>query len=133
MSRLKQPFLDRVERFAQRVADVAETLEKKKRSARVVDQLFGAGTSVGANTWEAAEALSDKDFAKTIGIALKECNETRFWIRFVVNRGWIPAKRLESLETEALELKRILGAMVHKVHSKIRSPKSVKKSTGRPV
>ena len=111
MGRFREATIQRTDDFSHRMVDVAEAIERKGRSRRVVDQMFGCGTSVGANICEADEAVSRPDFAKTLGIVLKELNECRFWLRFVARRGWVKAQQLESLQTEAVELKRIFGAM----------------------
>ena len=112
MGRLEAAFVERTEVFSDRTLDVAEELAKQRRFARVIDQLVGCGTSVGANVCEADEALSRKDFAKCIGIAIKELNETRFWLRRIAKRQWIPPKRLSLLQKEASEIKLILGAIL---------------------
>jgi len=110
------------------MVDVAESLEGAKRShklvGRIVDQMVGAGTSVGANVHEADEALSRKDFCKALGIVLKELSESRFWLEFVRERGWITASRLVDLEKEADELSRVFSVIVArtKVNSRPRVP-----------
>jgi four helix bundle protein len=115
MGRLEAGFLERVEAFSDRVLDVADELERQGRSRRILDQVVGSGTSVGANTVEACEALSRKDFAKCVGIAIKELAETRFWLRRIIRRDWIPMSRLEPLLREADEIKLILGAILAKM------------------
>lgn len=117
MGRLQAEFLDRVERFADRVMDVTDALESKQVSRRIMDQVAASGTSVGANTFEADEALSRKDFCKALGIANKELNETRFWLRLFVRREWLSPSSMSGLLAEAEELKRILGAMIAKTRS----------------
>lgn len=112
MGRLDESFVLRVEAFSDRALDVAEEIERQGRSRRIVDQLTGSGTSVGANTVEADEALSRKDFAKAIGISIKELAETLYWFRRIVRRSWIPAGRLEPLLQEGREIKLILGAIL---------------------
>jgi four helix bundle protein len=114
MGRLKSEFIDRIDDFAHRVVDVAESLERERKSRRIVDQLTGSGTSVGANISESDEALSRADFCKGLGTAIKELGETRFWLRFVSRRGWITTNRLAPLQTEAGELKLILGSLLSK-------------------
>jgi four helix bundle protein len=111
MGRLQASFLERVESFADRVLDVVEALPARA-SRRIVDQMVGAGTAVGANVFEADEALSRKDFCKCLGIAAKELSETRYWLRLAGRRGWVPVVRLSSLEAESHELRRILGTMI---------------------
>ncbi len=114
MGRLKPETLDRCHAFSQRVVDVAEAVSRRTRSQRIMDQIIGAGTSVGANVWEASEAMSRADFCKSLGVAVKELSETRFWLRFVSERGWIQGDRLRPLADEATELQRIFGAMIHR-------------------
>jgi four helix bundle protein len=114
MGRLRVETLERVEKFADRTLDVVDALERQRRSRRILDQLSGCGTSTGANVWEADEAMSPKDFAKTLCVVIKELNETRYWLRLIARREWIPLKRLQPLEDEAVELKRMFGAMVHR-------------------
>jgi four helix bundle protein len=112
MGRLPDEFLSRIESFADRVLDVVEVLEATKCPRRRIEKLGAAGTSVGANAFEADEAMSRPDFVKTLSIVNKELNETRFWLRLVTRRGWIPATRLTDLLVEAETLKRIIGAMI---------------------
>jgi four helix bundle protein len=74
--------------------------------------MVGCFTSVGANVFEADEAMSRKDFCKSLAISVKELNESRYWIRRAAANGWTKPQRLAPLEAEAIELKRVLGAMV---------------------
>ncbi|MBM4107968.1 MAG: four helix bundle protein [Phycisphaerae bacterium] len=112
MGRLDPNLLARFEGFCDRMVGLAEDIEREGRSRRVSEQVLGAGAGVGANLFEADEALSRKDFAKCVGIALKEINERRFWLRLASRRAWRPEPSLSSLLTEAEELKRILGAIL---------------------
>lgn len=117
MGRLQESFLRRVEAFCDDVLNIADVLAGQNRSRRVTDQIVGSGTSIGANTYEADEAMSRPDFCKCLGIAVKELNETQFWIRLVSRRQWIQSDRLADLLQEGLELKRIMGAMIAKTRS----------------
>lgn len=112
MPRLQSELLARVEQFCDRTLDVVDAIRAGAAPARVLDQMAAAATSVGANLFEASEAMSRADFCKCVGIALKELNETRFWLRLVGRRGWVKPERLLGLEAECLELQKILGAMV---------------------
>lgn len=114
MGRLRVELVERVESLCHRVVDVAEVLQREKRSERIVNQLIGSGTSVGANVAEADEALSRADFCKCIGIALKELAETRFWLRFAERRGWVGTGRLGALLDETREIKLVLGSILTK-------------------
>ena len=74
---------------------------------RLIDQLVGAGTSVGANYCEANEAVSKKDFSNTVSRCVKEAKETKFSLRMVVASE-------PDLASEAHELLLIFGSMRHK-------------------
>lgn len=115
MGRLEEQLLGRAEAFCDRVIRVAEAVAKEGISRRVVDQMMGSGTAVAANLFEADEAMSRADFVKCLAISVKELNETRFWLRLVGRNGWVAAARLDGLEAESVELKRILGTMIAKV------------------
>ncbi|MCC6970380.1 MAG: four helix bundle protein [Phycisphaerales bacterium] len=114
MGRLQPELLLRIESLAVRALDVVDALEAAAVSRRVLDQLTGCGTAVGANVFEADEALSRADFCKCIGIALKELSETLFWLRIIAHRRWIEPSRLDAIQAEAAELKRVLGAILSK-------------------
>jgi four helix bundle protein len=112
--RLQLEFLERSEVFADRCLQVAEQLAADDRFPRVIDQLAGSGSSVGANLAEAAEAMSTKDFRKSLAIANKELVETRYWLRLILRRKWIPDSRLLPLLAELAEIKLIIGSILTK-------------------
>lgn len=118
MGRLRAETLERLETYSDRVLDVVAVLESKNVRERILSQLTGSGTSAGANTFEADEAMSDADFCKTLGTVIKELNETRFWLRLTARRGWITPQRLKPLEVETVELKKMFGAMVHRTRKR---------------
>ncbi|MBN8644783.1 MAG: four helix bundle protein [Planctomycetes bacterium] len=112
MGRLKPEFLERVEDFANRVVKVSLTLSSQRRPSRIIDQLIGSGTSVGANAFEADESMSRADFRKCLAITAKELAETRFWLRLIARQAWIDPKRLEPLDQECMELRKIVGTIL---------------------
>lgn len=118
MGRLNGDILDRAESFCDRILDLVAELERAAVSRRILDQFTGAGTAVGANLFEADEALSRRDFAKCLAIANKELSECRFWIRLVARRGWAGSpSRFAPLLDECEQLKRILGSILAKTRS----------------
>ena len=92
--------------------DVVRVLERKRVYSRIIDQMVGFGTSVGANACEADQAMSAKDFCKCLATALKELGESAYWMRTCVRRGWLPEHRLAELQGECDQLARIFGTMV---------------------
>ncbi|TVQ64528.1 MAG: four helix bundle protein [Phycisphaerales bacterium] len=112
MPRLPADFLERVESLCDRVLDLTEALSGGAYPRRILDQISAAGTSVGANMYEANQAMSRADFVKCCGIAAKELSETIFWVRLVGRRHWIEPSRLAPLEAECLEVLKIIGAII---------------------
>ena len=112
--RLKPEFIERTEVFSDRCIAVAEPLQADARFPRVVDQLAGAGSSVGANIAEASEAMSVKDFRKCLAITIKELAEKRFWLRLVIRRGWLTETRLAPLISELDEIRKVIGSILTK-------------------
>ncbi|HBS29919.1 MAG TPA: hypothetical protein DEB06_10840 [Phycisphaerales bacterium] len=112
MSRLSPDLLLRVESFCDRVLAVAAAIKDQVPTARLVGQVAAAGTSVGANLFEADQAVSRADFCRCLGVCVKELSETRFWIRLIGRNGWLPVARLDPLEAECLDLLKIFNAMI---------------------
>lgn len=94
-----------------------DALQQRGINRRVLDQIAACGTAVGANLFEADEALSRADFAKCVGISVKELNELRFWLRLSARRAWMPSDTLATLLDEADQLKRILGTILHRTRN----------------
>jgi four helix bundle protein len=111
----KQPVYDleeRTARFGEAVIDFGKTIPQNAVTNRIIAQLVGAGTSVGANYVEADDAVSKKEFLKNIGTCRKEARETKHFLRMAV-RGVPELKpRARLLWSEAREL--------HLIFSKIR-------------
>jgi four helix bundle protein len=68
-------------RFGEAIIDFAKTIPQNPVTNRIITQLIGAGTSVGANYVEADDAVSKKDFLKSIGTCRKEARETKHFLR----------------------------------------------------
>jgi four helix bundle protein len=75
-------------------------------------QLLKAGTSIGANVEEAQAGQSRADFISKYSIALKEACEAAYWLRLISEAKISESDKIEHLRTEAVELRRILGAIV---------------------
>ena len=68
--------------FAVAIVNLADGITAPK-SSYMTNQLARAGTSVGANIYEAQYAQSKKDFVSKLEIALKESNETSYWLKLM--------------------------------------------------
>lgn len=112
MGRLQKDLLDRIESFCDRIFDVTDVLASTPCRRRTLEQTAASDTSVGANAFETDEAMIRVDVANTLGIVIKELNETRCWLRLLSRRGWVHSDRLLPLQSESNELRKIVGAIV---------------------
>ncbi|HMC25872.1 MAG TPA: four helix bundle protein [Candidatus Udaeobacter sp.] len=97
---------ERTARFGEAIIDFAKTIPQNPVTNRIIGQLVGAGTSVGANYVEADDAVSKKDFLKSIGICRKEARESKHFLRMAVRAvpELKPQARVLWLEAKELHL-----------------------------
>ncbi|WP_194768221.1 four helix bundle protein [Tamlana sp. I1] len=82
---------------------------KSQNDFELASQLLKSGTSIGANTREAQRGVSTKDFKNKFGIALKEADETMYWLEILEATGReIP----NDMKNKCEELIRILVAII---------------------
>ena len=95
---------ERTARFGEAVIDFAKQIPQDAVTNRLISQLVGAATSVGANYVEADDAVSKKEFLKSIGTCRKEARETKHFLRMIVRA--VPELKLQAraLWLEAREL-----------------------------
>ena len=75
-------------------------------------QLLKAGTSIGANNSEAQYAQSRAEFKAKMNIALKEANETLYWLRILFLSDYLTKEEFCSIDAEASEVKGLLIAII---------------------
>ena len=102
---------ERTAKFGEAIIRFAKRIPQNPINNRLIDQLVGAGTSVGANYCEADDGVSRKDFKNKIGICRKEARETKFFLRMIATseEGLKPEGRI--LWQEAKELHLIFRAV----------------------
>ena len=94
----------RTARFGEAVIDFARTIPQNAVTNRIVNQLVGAGTSDGANYVEADDAVSKKEFLKSIGTCKKEAREAKHFLRMAVRAVPELKPQARKLWLEAREL-----------------------------
>ena len=105
---------ERTARFGEAVIDFALTIAQGPVTNRLIGQLVGAATSVGANYCEADDAYSRNEFRKNIGICKKEARETKFQLRMVVRAVPTLKPQARVLWQEAKELHLIFAAILRR-------------------
>jgi four helix bundle protein len=91
-------------RFGEAVIDFAKSIPQNPVTNRIITQLIGAGMSVGGNYVEADDAVSKKEFLKSIGTCKKETREAKHFLRMTTRavphlrpdarKLWLEAKKL---------------------------------------
>ncbi|HKB03815.1 MAG TPA: four helix bundle protein [Gemmataceae bacterium] len=105
---------ERTALFCERIIELLKQIPETAITRRLIDQLVGASTSVGANYCEADEAVSKKEFRCKIGLCKKEAKETKFFIRMMAKAVPERAEDLRSLWREGHELHMIFAAIYRK-------------------
>ena len=105
---------ERTSIFGEQIVRFSKKIPRSPTNDRLINQIAGAGTSVGANFCEANDCVSKKDFRNTVKRCIKESKETRFFLRMIVASEPTLAAEARRLYREATELTRILATMHRK-------------------
>ena len=109
--------------FAVRIVRLYGFLTEEKKEYVISKQILRSGTSIGANTRESKNAQSRMDFLNKLNIALKEADETEYWLDLLHETKYIDDKQFESLQGDCKELIAILVSIIKKLKE---SPKGTK-------
>lgn len=100
--------------FAIRIVKLYKHLCDDKREYVLSKQLLRSGTAIGALTREADQAESKADFIHKLAIALKEANETEYWLELLYQSGYIDDKGFKSISADLKQLLKLLTAIIKK-------------------
>ena len=98
--------------FAQRIIDAYKYLVTKKQEYVLSKQILRSGTAIGALIQEAEFAESRNDFIHKLGIALKEANETEYWLILLRNADYISDESYQSMIKDCQELIKLLVSII---------------------
>ena len=109
MPKKENVIVDKTELFADRIVNMYKyLLNKKERNEAILKQVVRSGTSIGANAAEGQYAQTKADFLTKMSIALKEANETKFWLNRLYKGGFLSTKEYKSIITDNEEILNIL-------------------------
>jgi four helix bundle protein len=109
---------ERSARFGEAVLRMLKTVPQGPLTNRLIDQLAGCSTSVGANYAEADDGVSMKDFRHRIGTCRKEARESKHFLRMMATASELHAPECRVLYREARELHLIFSAIWRKTAGK---------------
>jgi four helix bundle protein len=96
-------------RFAISIIDLVKKL-KEQRESVIANQIGRSGTSIGANIREANYAHSKADFIAKLEIALKEANETGYWLELLYNTKYLSETDYKELDSICASIRVLLVA-----------------------
>ena len=103
---------DKSEEFAVRIINLYKYLTNNQKEYVISKQIFRSGTSIGANVSESRNAQSTSDFVSKLNIALKEADETFYWLRLLKRADYITKDQYESLSSDVNELISLLICII---------------------
>jgi four helix bundle protein len=105
--------------FAIRIVKLYQYLVADKKEFVISKQLLRSGTSVGAMVREAEHSESKADFIHKLSIAQKEINESIYWLELLQATDFLKKEEFESINTDAVELIKILTTIIKKTKSNL--------------
>jgi four helix bundle protein len=98
--------------FAIRIIKFVRLLQKEEGEKIISNQLFRSGTSIGANIRESYNAQSKADFINKLHIALKEADETAYWLELLYESNIINKEYFDSMYNDLKEIIALLTASI---------------------
>ena len=101
------------EDFPLRIINLCQYLVTREQNREYVlsKQLLRSGTSIGANIAEAEYGISKDDFKAKMYIALKECNESRYWLRLLNKAKYLTNEEFDSIYKDSDEILKLLTSI----------------------
>ena len=106
--------------FALRIIRFYKYLNEEKGVKILSKQILRSGTSIGANIRESVNAQSKMDFINKLNIALKESDETEYWLELLYESEIIDNKQFESLYDDCCKLTETLTKIIKSTKSNIK-------------
>jgi len=106
--------------FALRMVKAYKYLTKEQHEFILSKQLLRSGTAIGALIKEAEHAQSRADFINKMNIALKEANETEYWLMLLKDSNYLNDKTYTSIHNNCDELIRLLASIVKTSKEKLK-------------
>ena len=106
-------------KFSVRIVKLSQFLNNDKKEFVLSKQIIRSGTSIGAMVREAEYAESKADFIHKLSIALKEANETEYWLDILFETQYLDKILYESLIKDIKELLKLLISIIKKTKSNL--------------
>ena len=109
---------DKAKEFAKNVVFLCRDMKASHKESALINQILRSATSIGANLHEAQYAQGTKDFISKFEIALKECNESEYWLELLFETNSLTEADFKNFHFSCIELRRMLVSTVTTLKSK---------------
>ena len=104
--------------FAVRTVNFYNFLTEQKKEFVISKQILRSGTSIGANIRESKNAESSSDYIHKLSIALKEADETQYWLEVLSMSNLIEETEFSTMNNDVKELIALLTSIITKIKNK---------------
>ena len=112
---------EKADAYSDRIVRLYQYLTTTKHENVFSKQILRSGTSIAANVVESRNAQSGRDFVSKLSIALKEADETAYWLKKLLAGNYITTTQYESMSNDNEEIIRILTKIIKTMKQKIES------------
>ncbi len=105
--------------FAIKIIFIYKVLCEKQKEYVMSKQLLRSGTAIGALVKEAEHAQSKADFLNKMNVALKEANETTYWLMLLKDTSYINEEEFLSINQNCIEIVSLLASIVKTTKSSL--------------
>ena len=103
---------------------------KEKRESIISNQIGRSGTSIGANIREAQYAHGKADFISKLQIALKEANETGYWLELLFKTNYITEAEYKALDSACTGIRVMLIASLNTAKENVKGKSTLHRQPG---
>jgi four helix bundle protein len=111
-------------KFALRAINLYKFLVAERKEFVLSKQLLRSGTAIGALVKEAEHAQSKADFLNKMNVALKEANETEYWLMLLKDAKILSEEEFTSIHPDCQELIKLLASIVKSTKQNLKNEKS---------
>ena len=111
--------LNKADAYTDRILKLYQYMADVKCEYILSKQILRSGTSIGANVSESRNAQGAKDFVNKLNIALKEADETDYWLRKLWHGNYINDVQYDSMHQDNEEIVKILTKIIKTMKQKI--------------
>jgi len=112
MPRKKVVIEEKSDAFTDRIVKMYKYLIENNIEKIMAQQVYRSGTSIGANIAESQNAQSDPDFISKLSIALKEADETLYWLKKLYAGDYLTERQFLSMQADNEEIIKLLTSII---------------------